>query len=98
MVPEADNAVTLVVDHLGAWRVDRRLVLAAVHFDHQLRPVTGEIRDEVADRNLSPEMLLGKALAEDTPKLPLGIGHIPAQTPSARDRTNRRMMFQRCRS
>jgi len=96
IVPEAYNAIALVLDHMSSRRIDRRVMLTAVYFDHQLGPVTRKVRDEMAERNLPPEMLVSEALPQDTPELALCIRHVLAQAPSARDRSWRRMMLQRC--
>lgn len=62
-VPEAEHAISFRFDDRGSGSIQVRGVLAAIHFDYELRPVTREIGNEVSDRHLAPEKLLGTGFA-----------------------------------
>jgi hypothetical protein len=74
VIPEAKDAIALFLDHLRTYLVDRFNVLTAVDFDDQFRAMTGEIRDEVPDRNLPAEVVLAEGFAQQAPKLSLRLG------------------------
>ncbi len=67
VVPESQQTVALAFDRGRAGCVELRFVLAAIHLNDQPRTVTGEISDEVADRDLAAEAGLGEVLAKQTP-------------------------------
>ena len=75
IVPEAQNAIPFVLNHLRARQVLRRIMLAAVDLDHQLRAVAGEVGDEVAKRHLLAKMPIAEMLLQHPPKRALGLGH-----------------------
>ena len=79
MIPEAKNAVPLRLDQTSAFHICRRIMLAAVAFDHDLDPVAGKIGDEVPDWNLSAKSRCRKILAQQTPHRAFSIGKIVPQ-------------------
>ena len=67
-IPEAKNSVAFPFDHAGTRGIRRLTVLATIDFDYELCSMTREVGNEVADRNLSAEMILGKGLPQQTPE------------------------------
>src|SRR4051794_26004383 len=98
VVPEAENAIPLILDHSGAGQIGRGVMLAAIHLDDQLRSVASEICNEMTERDLSSEMMFGKAFAQDSPELAFGIRHLATQSSCASDRAWWRMMLHPQRS
>jgi hypothetical protein len=89
IVPEAEDLVTLCIQKTRAGFVigPALVVLAAVHFDHQLRPVRAEI-GRVADpeRDLLAPMGGGECSAQAAPKNALLWRHLTSQLARAFDR------------
>ena len=73
IIPKADHAICLTLDNSCARNVDRVAMLAPIDFNRELRAVADEIHDEVPDRRLPAEMVLGKALAQQAPELSFGV-------------------------
>jgi hypothetical protein len=82
-VPEAQNSIPLSLDQRSSLSIALISVLPAVDFNHQPRAMTGEIRNERADRHLAAKASLRKALTKQTPQGSFGIGHVGAQFASA---------------
>ena len=93
IVPEANNAITFILNHSGPGQVHRSVVLPAIDLNHQFRAMTGEIGDEVTQRHLLAEMPVVEAFLQHTPELALRIRHLPPETACACDRAGWRMML-----
>ena len=68
IVPEAYNAVALSFDDTRAGGVHLLGMLTAIHFNHELCSMAGKVCDEVADRDLAPEMLVREGQAKQSPQ------------------------------
>ena len=85
-VPEANHSVAMLLDQLCSPGILRGAVevLSAVQLDDQSRLRAGEVRDEVADRELSAETEIGKSSRSKTrPEFLFGIGLVVTQLASA---------------
>jgi hypothetical protein len=80
VVPETQNMVAVRIDDSTARRIGRFLMLPAIRLDHELRAITGEIDDELADRNLPAKARFREAFAQYAPQLLLGVGSIATQS------------------
>jgi hypothetical protein len=97
VIPEANNAISLILNDCRACRVHSLIVLAAIDFDHELRSVTCEISDEVSQCNLFAEVMLGEAFAQHSPHRSFSRGHHAAQASSTLYSAGWRMMLQALR-
>ena len=69
VVPEADDLITVGLDHSRAGCVGGAArMLAAIDFDHQLQPAAGEIGDGTSDLKLARELDAQLARAQSRPQ------------------------------
>src|SRR5262245_42392609 len=62
------------------------IVLSAVDLVHQVQFVAGEIREKWTDRGLATKMrTIQRKASKELPKLAFGVGHVAAESASARD-------------
>ncbi len=90
MIPKTQNLIAVALQNGIALRVTQRViclsVLSAVELDDDTIGVAGEVNDVRPDGRLASEMRLAlRPLPQMQPKLPLGIGHMPAQTAGERN-------------
>lgn len=83
IVPEPENTIALVPDHLGPECINLGRVLAAVHLNDQLRLMAGKVCDKMTDRYLSSKTLFWECFAQQAPKPAFGVGHISAKATRA---------------
>ena len=86
IIPEANYLIATLLDQLCAPGVLRGAIamLGAVELDYQSRLRAGEVRDEVADRELSAKTKIGKSSGSKTrPELLFGIGLVVTQLTTA---------------
>jgi hypothetical protein len=95
IVPEADYPISFFFDRLSADRIFWRAVLSTIHFDNEFRAMAGKVRNEVADRHLPSEMMIGEGLSQQAPQAALRIRQLAAQAPRSPDCARWRMMLQR---
>jgi hypothetical protein len=93
IVPKAENAITLILDHLSPTLIRPFAVLASIDFDDELGPMASKIGDEVSDRYLPPEMVTAEAIAQHSPKRSLGIRRIIPKTACTSNGARKRMVF-----
>jgi len=74
MVPEADHAITFALKDCGSGCIDHGLVLPAIDFDNDFRPMACKVRDEMPDWNLAPKMMLAEGFSQYPPKALLCVG------------------------
>jgi len=94
IVPDADNAIPFVFDHLCSGCVRSLVMLSAIDFDDELRAVTSEVRNEVTQRHLPTKMMLPKAFAQHAPDGAFRIGHFASQATCPNNSAMGRMMLQ----
>ena len=63
IVPESDHPITLGLNDRRTRGVGLGFVLATINLDDQLGSMTGEISDEMSDRDLTAEVEVGEMLA-----------------------------------
>ena len=61
VIPEPQYPIPLGSDYGIAFDILNPTMLPTIGLDDQLRPMAGEIDEEVTDRNLSPEMQIREA-------------------------------------
>ena len=98
VIPETQNAVSFGLNDFRATNVIAGFMLPTIDLNHEPRPVSGEIGDEVPDRNLAPEMLVRKTLTEQAPQLSLCVRHISAKSARTPYRAFRWIMLHSLRS
>jgi hypothetical protein len=96
MIPEADHRIALASDNQRSIRVRRGFMLAAIGLDDQLSSAACEIDHVAADRDLPPEMKVGKILAQDAPEPLLGVGGLTPQAARDRNRSCWRSELRHC--
>jgi hypothetical protein len=85
-VPEANHLVAMLLDELCAPGIlrDAVEVLGAVELDYQARLRASEVRDKVADRELSAETEIVKSSGSKTrPEFLFGVGLVVTESASA---------------
>ncbi len=87
IVPESDHPITLSFHARRTRSVRLGFVLPAIDFYDQLRPMAGEVRDEVADWNLTAEVEARKLFAQQPPHGLLGVSHVATEPASPWNRT-----------
>jgi len=85
VVPKANDPIALAFDHRRARRIGFFRMLAAVHLDHELRPMARKIDDEMTDGDLPAPAGPGGYRSQQPPHRAFGIGHLPPKPTSARD-------------
>src|SRR5688500_13591412 len=68
VVPEAQDAITFRFHQFRSSCVPGSAILAAIDFDDEPRPVTGEVCGEPTHRHLPPKTLVGKVFADQAPE------------------------------
>ena len=80
VVPEADHAVAVALDHPGSRFVGRAVgMLPAVHFDYQLKTAASEIGDSPADLEFAGELNAQLLGAQPRPQAYCSIGRLAPQ-------------------
>ena len=98
VVPEPNDSITLALDDLRPFCINVDGMLPTVDLDHELRAMARKVRDEMPDRNLAPEPLLGEAFPQERPQPPLGLSHIVSKSSGAENGAVGRMMLHESRS
>ena len=67
VVPEPDHSISFTFKRCCAGCIDIGAMLPSIDLDDEFRPMVAEIRDELADRNLSSKMVVGEMFTQHHP-------------------------------
>ena len=76
VVPESEHAIAFRGNHSVTLSVFGSIMLPAIYFDDDLKPMTGEICSKVSERHLLAKMSLGKSLPQQAPHGAFRVGGI----------------------